>query len=135
MVMAPVSLTFLSVPVSSWASACVAQKVAAITRPIVRRRFIRLSSAWIIVVQPTAIKAWIGPKQRNRISACYAIGPSSHAMAGPLHGRRRTYLQKLLVGIRVRRVGGLGELVLQLCADRRVQVQALRRDLLGKPFV
>src|SRR4029079_5142936 len=101
MVMVPVSLTFLSVPVSSSASACAAQKVAAIARPIIRRRFIRLSLAWIIAVQPTAIKAWIAPQQRNRMSAWYAIGPSTHAMAGPLHGRRRNYLQELFVGIRV----------------------------------
>src|SRR6478736_2574781 len=104
--MVPVSLTFLSVPVSSSALACAAQIVAATNRPIVRRRFIRLSSLSRIAVQPVAIKAWIGPQQRNRKSAWYAIGPSTHAMAGRLHGRRRIYRQYLLVGIRVRRVRG-----------------------------
>src|SRR2546429_4550630 len=41
MVMAPVSLIFLSVPVSSSALLCPAQTAAASARPIIPRRFIR----------------------------------------------------------------------------------------------
>jgi len=43
--------------------------------------------------------------------------------------------ESLFVGIRIRRVRRLGELVLLLRAHRRVEVQALRRDLLGEPLV
>src|SRR6478672_8879366 len=54
----------------------------------------------------------------------------------PCNGRAIAWArQPLLVGVRIRRVRRLGELVLQLRRDRRVEVQALRRDLLGKPFV
>src|SRR5436305_2870241 len=72
---------------------------------------------------------------RNGTSVSATLRPSTHAMAGPLHGQGNSFYRPLLVGIRIRRIRRLGELVLQLRADRRVEVQSLRRDLLGEPFV
>src|ERR1700704_837331 len=130
MVMMPVSLTFLSVPVSSSALACAAQKAAAIARPIIRRRFIGLSSLRQLQFgycnQCTNRAATA--QQNVRLCSLTALHPCNDraiAWAGTA----------LLVGVRIRRVRRLGELVLQFRADRRVEVQPLRRDLLGKPFV
>src|SRR5712671_5957086 len=77
MMIAPVSLTFFSVPVSSSALACPAQNAAASPRPIIRRRFINALSSWM-----TAMLASFGPKRKWPLRP----RPSpAHAMAGPSH--------------------------------------------------
>src|SRR3954464_2018688 len=50
-------------------------------------------------------------------------------------GFRWKMLWCLFVRIRIRRVRRLGEFVLKLSADRGVQVQPLRRNLLREPLV
>src|ERR1700712_3646465 len=114
MVIAPVSLTFLSVPVSSSALACPAQNAAARPRPIIPRRFINALSSWMTA----ATLASFAPRSCNgrAIASARAI---SHR----------------LIGVRIGGIGRLGEFVFQLAADRRVEVQSLGRDLLGEPLV
>src|SRR3979490_1851213 len=124
MVIAPVSLIFLSVPVSSSALACPAQNAAASARPITRSCFIRTPPRWMI----SAMLASIGYAATDR--AAPAI--PAHAMTGPPH--ELTNLHRL-IRIRIRGIGRLGELLLQLGADRRVEVQSLGRDLLHEPLV
>src|ERR1700744_1568451 len=118
MLIVPLSLIFLSVPVSSSAPACPAQNAAANAMPITYRRFIHTLH--------TSITAAI-PCPRN----CFA-----RAMAGPSHGARIPIVLDLhrLVGIRIGRIRRLGEFVLQLRTERHIQVEPPRRNLLLEPF-
>src|SRR3954463_13375751 len=119
MVMAPVSLTFLSVPVSSSAFAGPAKRGAASARTITARRLITVL---------LYIHEGEGRKLGSDPSLLWSVW-----MQWPGHRVRRS--SHCLIGIRVRRVRRLGELVLQLRAHRGVQVQALGRDLLREPFL
>src|SRR5262249_29313765 len=47
---------------------------------------------WIVAVPRTQINARIGPQQRNGVSACYAIGPSTQMKSGHLPVNGRTLL-------------------------------------------
>src|SRR3954447_17621648 len=120
MVMAPVSLTFLSVPVSSSAFAGPAKRGAASARTITARRLITV----LLYIDE-------GKCRKTRIGSFAAL---VGLMQWPGHriSRRSSHC---LIRIRVRRVRRLGELVLQLRAHRRVQVQALGRSLLREPFL
>src|SRR6478672_9574114 len=62
-------------------------------------------------------------------------GPQPMQWPGHCMGWATLVCKSLLVGVRIRRVRRLGELVLQFRRDRRVEVQPLGRDLLGEPFV
>src|SRR5260370_30330118 len=119
-VMAPVSLIFLSVPVSSSALACPAQSTAASARPIITRRFIRS------LLEMSALTVWTVTEQL----------PAAIRRAQPLQrlGQRMSRQPShRLVGIRIGGIGRLGELGLQLRADRRVEGQSPGRNLLRKP--
>src|SRR3977135_2046190 len=82
MVIAPVSLIFLSVPVSSSALACPAQKAAASARPIIRRRFIR---ALLLDGVRNPCKNRAGIECNFRPSYGPQTHARAHAMTGPLH--------------------------------------------------
>src|SRR5258708_10345329 len=120
MVMMPVSLTFLSVPVSSSALACAAQKAAAIARPIIHRRFIGLSSL-------RQLQFGYCNQCTNRAATAQQNVGLCPCGLNPCNGRAIAWAgTALLVGVGIRRVRRLGELVLQFRADRRVEVQPLR---------
>src|SRR5437667_11851832 len=124
MAMAPVSLIFLSVPVSSSALVCPAQTAAASARPIIPRRFIRS------LLKMT--EQCLHSLDRNGVTSSRdTMGPALQRL-GQRMSRQPSHR---LVGIRVRGIRRLGELSLQLRADRRVEVQSLGRDLLREPLV
>src|ERR1700733_12921747 len=125
MLIVPVSLTFFSVPVSSSALACQTTSAAASARPIIGRRFIRALLAWMDWRQACKIRA--GRKSAFR-------PPTGPHMQWPSHRMGRLASLRL-VGIGVGRIRRFCKFVLELSTDRRVQVQALGRDLLHEPFV
>src|SRR6202034_2347648 len=112
MLIVPVSLIFLSVPVSSSALACPAQKAAANAMPITCRRFIHTLHTSIIAAIPV-------------IDLLRPCNGRAIAWAADLHR---------LVGIRIGRIRRLGEFVLQLRTERHIQVEPPRRNLLLEPF-
>src|SRR3954470_12370561 len=121
MVIAPVSLTFLSVPVSSWAFAEPARQAAASARAVIGRRFIIFSSLDNGGMLPHSDLS-LGRPLVFRL------------MQRPSHRMSRD-VSHSFIGIRVRRVGRLGELLLQLRTDRRVEIQSLWRNFLHEPLV
>src|SRR4051812_21315403 len=124
--MVPVSLTFFRVPVSSWALACAAKAAATTARLMIRRLFIRPSphglrhscTNWTETHPLRSLRLLFEHDLLRKAALCSgSCCPQSHAMAGPLHGRGSSYSQEsLFVGIRIRRVRRLGELVLLLRA-------------------
>src|SRR5882757_9082781 len=123
--MAPDSLMFFSVPLSSSALAWLAQNAAASARPITRSCFIltppRLDDFGSACInRPGRYRSSL--RHRYRLMQC------------PGHLMSRQTLHRL-IRIGIGGIGGLGELALQLRADRRVEVQSLGRDLLHEPFV
>src|SRR5216110_2738629 len=71
-----------------------------------------------------------GPTVASWFARRYGASSGDGAGAPPHHEGR-----DLLIRVRVRRVRRLGELVLELRADRHVEIQPLGRDLLREPLV